>query len=612
MTTASGTSAVSPPPAVPLFSQVGNGPPAGLESPHEEVNKKPVAVVGSDLHSRLERYDRLIPSMRAGAASTQKDEVDWQDNLGVGGWLIERFKSETRNRPDPARWGPVLKRWDETTTSMNAALAVPVSTEKINDKGQAGQQAFNFWQDAAEQTRLRREEYSTYLRGFSGSAEGVVTTSIVVRDVSFAAAVGLAVVVAAPAVAGSVAAFGTGTLGLTTGSTGLAVFTYGGTGLAMGGLGSIMEGAGREVGTLGAQASMAMSDLIRGRSQAADNFDFNEVGSQTWEGVKGGFVDGVLAFTGVEAEKLIASAGGPAVRAMFGPGNSSLYATLLRRTLQRAVSGGISGSVIGALQAGYRAAAEGQNLAGIEASMKYGFAIGGATGTVVGGVGGTLEARAAVKLQQQVAAGLRAKVPVPPASLADDPLLGTTLAKMEANPTGGKNAEILAVTPKVWQALHDPDHIAASLADVWLEEHLLNVMAPRSAQARYGAAALVLAKRSGAPVIVLERGTEFSADRFFNEVVVSGNRFLDYSALDIAEGEHGAVTHLIQDHAVESMLKGTGVTPQGYRALLAGAVGPDGEPVGDLLWLALYDSFAGGINQPEVLYPVIRRSVPVP
>jgi hypothetical protein len=203
-------------------------------------------------------------------------------------------------------------------------------------------------------------------------------------------------------------------------------------------------------------------------------------------------------------------------------------------------------------------------------------------------------------------------VPNPPASIAEDALLASTLEKMRASPTGGKNAELLELTPKVWQALHDPDRIAASLADVWLEEHLLGLMAPKSAQARYGEAALVLAKRSGAPVIVLPKGAEFTADTFFNEVVVSGKRFLDYSALALGEGQHGAVTHLIQDHAVDAILKGTGTTAEKYRALLAKAVGPKAEPVGVMLWESLYDAFAGGLNQPEVLYPVIRKAVPVP
>ncbi len=38
--------------------------------------------------------------------------------------------------------------------------------------------------------------------------------------------------------------------------------------------------------------------------------------------------------------------------------------------------------------------------------------------------------------------------------------------------------------PDVWKALRDPDAIASVAADIWLEERLLNVMAPPTD--RYG------------------------------------------------------------------------------------------------------------------------------
>ena len=47
-----------------------------------------------------------------------------------------------------------------------------------------------------------------------------------------------------------------------------------------------------------------------------------------------------------------------------------------------------------------------------------------------------------------------------------------------------------------------------------------------------------------------------SASDFFNEVVVKDNRFLDISALENLPG-HGAVTHMVQDFAVDNVLRGT-------------------------------------------------------
>jgi hypothetical protein len=604
--------AAAPAPATPasgtLPPQSGGVQVPTLESPDAEVNKKPVVSVGAELHGRLERHAKVTPTFRHGAASTKQDEIDWYANKGVGGWIVELFNDEKVT--DPRRWDAVLKRWDEVPPLMKAALDVPATVEKINDKGQAAQVAMTAWQDAVEQTQARREEYLKYLHGFSHSAESVIAVSTTVRDLSFAAAVGIAVVVAAPVAAGAIGAFGTGTLGLTAGSTSAAVFTYAGTGLAMGALGAGMEGAGQGAATLGVQASKAMSDLIRGRSAAADNFDFSEVGAQTWDGMKRGFVDGVLAFTGVEAEKAIASASGPALRAMFGPGNSSLHAVLLRRTLQRAVSAGVTGGVIGALQAGYRAAAEGQDLAGIEASMKHGFLVGGAGGALLGGAGGAWEARGANQLRLAVAAELRATAAASPGAIEDDLLVQGVLAKLRANPTP-ENQRILEMTPQAWKALHDPDRIGAALAEVWLEEHLLGVMAPRTAQERYGAAAQVLAKRRGAPVRILPASDTYNRQKFFDEVVVTGDRFLDYSVLQ-ASPEHGAITHFIQDLAVDNVLHGTGMRAEQYRRLFGQAVASDGTKVGADLWEELFDSFQRRVNQPEVVYPAMRKAIKVP
>jgi hypothetical protein len=266
--------------------------------------------------------------------------------------------------------------------------------------------------------------------------------------------------------------------------------------------------------------------------------------------------------------------------------------------------------VIGALQAGYRAAAEGQNLAGIEASMKHGFLIGGAAGVVLGGAGGAWEARGANQLRQVVAAELKATARPSPANIEDDVLVQGILVKLRANPTP-ENQRILDLTPKAWKALHDPDQIGSALAEVWLEEHLLSVLAPQSAEARFGAAAQVLAKRRGAPVRILPRTAEFSPQEFFDQVVVTGDRFLDYSALSISD-QHGAITHMVQDLAIDNLLHGTGMRAEQYRQLFANAIAADGTKVGNDLWIELFDSFQGRINQPEVVYPAMRKAIKVP
>jgi hypothetical protein len=136
-------------------------------------------------------------------------------------------------------------------------------------------------------------------------------------------------------------------------------------------------------------------------------------------------------------------------------------------------------------------------------------------------------------------------------------------------------------------------------------------MAPRAAEARYGAAAEVLAKRRGAPVRILPASNTYDRQKFFNEVVVSGDRFLDYSVLQ-SSPEHGAITHFVQDLAVDNALHGTGLRSEQYRKLFAQAVASDGTKVGADLWEELYDSFQRRINQPEVVYPAMRKAIKVP
>jgi hypothetical protein len=585
----------------------GAAPAQVLQSPHEEVNRRPVNAVDADLRARDQRYQRLIPRLQAGSEATQRDEQDWYANLGIAGGFIDWFNPA--NRTDPTRWTPVVSKWNEATQSFTDALAVtPNDPTTVNELGSRSQRAFNLFGEVAELDRRYRTEYQAYLQGFTHSAETVHTVAVVVRDVSFAAAVALAVVAAAPVVAGGIATFGSTTLGL--GATGTTVFTYGGTALAMGGLGAGMEGAGQALGALGAQASAALADLIRGSERAADNFDLRVIGAEGWEGMKRGFVDGVLAFAGAEAEKVVASAASGALRQLLGPANSSLFAMMLRRAATRAISGGATGSVIGALQAGYRAAAAGQDLSGIVAAMEQGFVIGLGVGTVLGGVGGGVEGIQASLLQRRVAAALRERLASSgrPVQLADDVLVQGTLRRLRANPAAGSNQQVLDLTPRVWRALNDPDTLAAALAEVWLEQHLLGIMAPRSAAARFGAAAMSLSRRTGAPVVVLPRGTAFSPQQFFDLVVTRGNRFLDLSVLDVSP-EHGAATHMVQDLAVDRALAGTGVTAHQFRALLGGAVDAEGAVIGNDLWIELFDSFQGGINQPEVVYPVLRDSL---
>ena len=569
----------------------------------------PVADVGADLQERLTTYADAVPAMERSSAATRSIEEDWAGKRNVWATLIEVLNAQIP--PDPARWEGITTSWDAVAEQLTAALAVPIADDTINDLGLQGQQALELFDDTFQRAHDARERFAAYMEAFTDTAETTVFVTGLTRDIAFCAAVGAAVVLAAPVVAGAAAAVGTGTLGLAAGSAGLAAFEAGVTVASMGVLGASIEGGLNALGTLGVQAGDAVTDLLRGSSDAADNFDLAELRDASWEGMKRGFVDGVLAVVGLEAERILASYASAAVRSLLGTGGCNLYALVLRRVLTRATSGGLSGGAVGALDAGYRAASDGQELGGIVEAMAVGFGLGAGMGAGMGAAGGALEARGADQLRQRVAAGLSEQLAkARPRMEEGDELVQELLEQLRANPGVGNNKKLLELLPKAWDALRDPDTLAAALSEVWLEDHLLSLVAPPAAATRYGDAALQLASRRGAPVRVLEPGAPYDAQRFFDEVVTSGDRFLDNNIL-ASQPDHGATTHLIQDLAVDRALEGTGVRAEELRALLADAVGDNGRQIGDELWFNIFDADTGflAINQPEVMWAIMRAEL---
>jgi hypothetical protein len=597
-----------------VAAMLAREPAESGEPPGESVQEGfPVEEVGASLHERLADHEAALPRLRRTAEVTVQIERDWYAKRNVWAALVEVFNAQEET--DPARWDAVLARWDEAEYALTAAFNVPISPETINEAGVRGEEALTIFDDALVRGQQEREAFARYLEAFTESAEDVHFYTTLARDIAFCMAVGAAVVTFAPVAAGAAATIGTGYFGLAAGSTSLAAFQAGATVVSMGALGAGIEGSVQALSELSVQAGDALADLLAGSDKAVDNFDFAAVAAAGGEGFVRGFADGVLSLAGVQAERVLASHASAAVHAWLGPGSCNLWSLMLRRSLTRATTGGASGAVLGALEAGYRAALEGKDLEGIVAAMEAGFAIGGAAGAAFGGAGGAWEARQADALRQQVADRLRAQIEEAtlklPRSLADDRVVNNTLDLLRANPEAGSNQQLIELTPEVWKALHDPDGLGYALSEVWLEEHLLSLVAPAAAADRFGDAALQLAGRRGAPVVVLKPGSNFEIDTFYSEVVVKGNRFLDLDIL-ARNPEHGATTHLIQDLAVDRVLWKAGVSAEQYRALLAGAIAPDGRKVGNDLWIDLFDPLTENINNPDNVYRAMREVLEIP
>ncbi|MDT7784046.1 MAG: hypothetical protein QOF58_2465 [Pseudonocardiales bacterium] len=378
------------------------GPEPTLQSPDSDVNGKPVTVVGTDLQARTTRYRHTVDSFKRTTEDSKRQELDWYRRLDLVGQFIDLFNSAPRT--DPGRWDSIPGQWDTVRAELDAALRVPITPGSINDAGQKSQAAIDHLHRVFQVDQQARAEFSRYLQGFMQSAQGVETVATVVRDISFAAAVAIAVVAAAPVVlAGATTA--TGAVGLT--GTAATVVAHGGTAVAMGGLGATMEGTGQGLSALLVEGGGMLNDLlIEGRkwTEASARFSWRSVGMNTWAGMKRGFVDGVLAYAGTGIDKALARGTSVAISKVLGVEGAGTLAQILRMALNRAITGGASGSVIGALDAGIKSAIEGKSLAEVEAAMEQGFAIGALAGAVLGGAGGAFEGRTKAKLTAEISA----------------------------------------------------------------------------------------------------------------------------------------------------------------------------------------------------------------
>jgi prophage maintenance system killer protein len=372
-----------------------------LQSPDPDVNNKPVSIVGGDLRGRTKRYHDGIPNLKKSASQTKASEVDWYNKLGLIGEFIDLFNRAPQT--DPNRWNALPAQWDTVSAGLEAVLQIPIDPEHINVAGTTANKALDKFDVVFKLQMQNNEEFSKYLQGFAHAAENVHTVAVVVRDISFAAAVGIAIVVAAPVV---FTAVGTGVASMGVTGTAATALTYGGTALSMGALGASMEGSGQAVGTLLGQGTLFLEDLLvagKTGSQAVSRFDWGQIGAEGWQGMKRGFVDGVLGYVAMGFDKVLAKGTSVALTRVLGQEGASTLTKILRMALTRAISGGATGAAIGALDAGIKASIDGKSFGEVVTAMENGFKLGGLTGTVLGAGGSVFEARTKVRLTAEIA-----------------------------------------------------------------------------------------------------------------------------------------------------------------------------------------------------------------
>jgi hypothetical protein len=265
-----------------------------------------------------------------------------------------------------------------------------------------------------------------------------------------------------------------------------------------------------------------------------------------------------------------------------------------------------------------------------------------ATGATVA-AGATQVGKLAVQaLETDIAAG---KI-VPVTSMP--PELTATLANVRAlataNPgVAGDIERVLDLTPVVWKALQDPKAYGRALEE--LEAAQLQV--PSSVTDivdRYVEGAKLLARQRGYDLLDVtydeaSQMATFTSTRggpvppprpaggglltdedFINELIGSGQMFIDRPALFQApvkggKGAHGALSHFVQDLVADPALQPYGITSVEYRVLLKrismlpGGRGPTWgqyEFAGTDIWMKTYDALDNGVGQPESFWPPLR------
>lgn len=362
---------------------VGSVAQSAVLSGGPEVEGRTVEDVAGELQGRAEGYLGSIEGLQATARDSQRREQDWLNELGVVGRFVELFND--RERPDPGRWSLVLATRDEAGARFQQLLVLAPDAENLQLMGETGAQALRLFDEAQQQDSEQRAAFMRYLRGFSDSADGAVTGFTVARDLCFATAVSLAVVLAAPVVAGAAGGVATGALGLSGASA--TAFTGASTGAAMGALGAAMEGAGRLTAESIHQEQLVLESLLDEQGSllaAVSAFDFSAIADAGWQGFKSGFLDGVLGTAGMALEKAILAK--VAMRpVMMG---TSVLGTALTRAKEAAIASGASGAIVGGLDGALRTAMNGGSVEEVIQAAETGFVLGGALGAAMGGLGG--------------------------------------------------------------------------------------------------------------------------------------------------------------------------------------------------------------------------------
>lgn len=384
-----------------------------IRSDDPALDGRPAADVAAEMRARIGRYRALVPQSIEDAVAAKQQEARWYARLGLVGGFIDLFNDEERT--DPGRWDAVVVEWRTAAGEIERALTVVADPAAVVEGGRSSERALQQVDRALRYDRWARRAFEKHLTGFTDSAGEVLLVSTVVRDLSFAAAVGLAVTTMAPVIYAGAAATAGG-LGLSGGAA--TVAAHAATAATKGVIGGTYQGTTRASAVLVIEGCALLDALLDEETtwqEAIDGFDWDRAADEGWQGFKRGFLDGVLAYAGNGLEKVIAKGAGRALEAVLGEAGRATLSRLRGRGVERAAASGATGGVLGALDNGLRVALEGGSLDAIVEAAEAGFVMGAVVGAGVGAVGSM------VKGPRPPVADVRAEAAELTRLLRDDP-----------------------------------------------------------------------------------------------------------------------------------------------------------------------------------------------
>ncbi len=355
-----------------------------IRSDDPALDGRPAADVAAEVRARMGRYRALVPQSIEDAVAAKQQEARWYARLGLVGGFIDLLNDEERT--DPGRWDAVVVEWRTAAGEIERALTVVADPAAVVEGGRSSERALQQVDRALRYDRWARRAFEKHLTGFTDSAGDVLLVSTVVRDLSFAAAVGLAVTAMAPVVyAGAAAA--AGGVGLSGGAATAAAHLA--TGATMGAIGGAYQATTRGSAVALVEGCALLDALLDEETtwqEAINAFDWDRAADEGWQGFKRGFLDGVLAYAGNGLEKVIARGAGRVLEGALGEAGRATLSRLLGRGVERAAASGATGGVLGALDNGLRVALEGGSLDAIAEAAEAGFVMGAVVGAGVGAV----------------------------------------------------------------------------------------------------------------------------------------------------------------------------------------------------------------------------------